>query len=865
MIPVAGEPELADKIRRGIGWSTLNNLVLRAGSFAVGIVLARVLTPEQFGVYAVALTVQTVLMTLADLGLSADLIRSSEPQRRAPSVGALGLVSGTVLALLMALSASSIAQLMGSPESTTVIALLSVTLVLAGAGVVPYAMLQRDFRQRALFGIAAVDFALSTIATLLLLHLGWGVVSLAIGRIVAQLSTLVLQFLMSGVRPAYRFDREVVGSVLRFGVPLAGANMLSWALLNLDNVVIARAAGPISLGFYALAFNMSTWPMSAVGQVVRSVALPAFARTGERGAGLESLRRGLALTWALALPAGAALAVLAVPLVTVVYGERWTPAVPVLAALGLFGALRVVFDLVVAFLLARGASRPVLWIQALWFVTLLAVMVPAVRWFGIAGGGWAHLAVSVGVILPAYLLALRREGVAVGRLLLALWPPVPAAVAAGLGGSWVVHHVDSPALALVLGATAGAALYAGLVFRWVLRLLGDREKGTVPEPPRVSVVIPCFNYATFLPEAVHSALEQQGCDVEVIVVDDASTDASGRVADRLAREDPRVRVLHHLTNQGPVATFNDGLAVATGEFLVRLDADDLLTPGSLARSAAVCRARPDVGLVYGHPVHFHAHRRRARGGRSAGRVHVWRGTAWLELLCRTGTNVITSPEAFMRMSVVRRVGGQQPLAHTHDMEMWMRLAAFSDVAYLRGVDQAWHREHPASLSRRAESPLGLTILEERWSAFEVLFSGPASALPQAGALRDLARQTLAGEALRRASYEYDRRRAPSRDVAPLRDFALRLWPASTSMPEWRALEARRQAGRRWATRRPWLRLRPLPRILDDWWCMRRWARSGVFRVPRDVPMVGSAPLGAHHPAPPVSELVASQQSEGAAT
>src|SRR4051794_27768782 len=87
--------------------------------------------------------------------------------------------------------------------------------------------------------------------------------------------------------------------------------------------------------------------------------------------------------------------------------------------------------------------------------------------------------------------------------------------------------------------------------------------------PTVSVVIPCFNYAHFLPLAVHSALGQQGVDVEVIVVDDASTDASLQVASDLAAEHVAVTVLSHATNQGPVATFNDGLQLASGEFLVR--------------------------------------------------------------------------------------------------------------------------------------------------------------------------------------------------------------------------------------------------------------------------------------------------------
>ena len=173
----------------------------------MGIVLARLLSPEQFGVFAVALTVQTILMTLADLGLTADLIRS-DPERLAPTVAALGLITGLVLAVSMALSASAVATSLGSPEAAPVIMLLAGTLVLSGAGVVPYAMLQRRFQQERLFAIASVDFLVSTCVTLVLLAMGWGVLALGVGRVAAQSVTLVLQFVLAG----YVRESELIGS-----------------------------------------------------------------------------------------------------------------------------------------------------------------------------------------------------------------------------------------------------------------------------------------------------------------------------------------------------------------------------------------------------------------------------------------------------------------------------------------------------------------------------------------------------------------------------------------------------------------------------------------------------------------------------
>ena len=463
---------LRGDVRRGLLWSSMNSFVLRAGSLLIGIALARLLTPEEFGVYAVALTVQLVLITMADLGLGADLIRSAQPDRRAPTVASLGLLSGVVLAAVMMLTAKPLAALLGSPESSGVITVLATTLVLAGAGVVPYAMLNRNFQQKRLFVIAGTDFLVGGVITVSLVLLGWGIMALAVGRVVAQAVALVLQFVLSGTRPRYGIDRSLVGPVLAFGLPLALANLLSWALLGADKVVIARLADPVMLGFYVLAFNISTWPMSGIGQAVRSVALPGFARLPVHPSGRDpSLAAATALAWTVALPAGVLLAALAAPLVTGVYGQRWAPAAPALAALGFFGAFRVLFDLMAAYLMARGRARSVLWIQVLWIGALVPALVLATGNFGISGAGWAHVVVAVAVVLPAYLLAARGSGADIVGVLNALWPPLLAAAPGGLAALAVSDRVEGVWLSLLAGGSAGTAVYAACLYGWVRRQL----------------------------------------------------------------------------------------------------------------------------------------------------------------------------------------------------------------------------------------------------------------------------------------------------------------------------------------------------------------------------------------------------------
>ena len=123
------------------------------------------------------------------------------------------------------------------------------------------------------------------------------------------------------------------------------------------------------------------------------------------------------------------------------------------------------------------------------------------------------------------------------------------------------------------------------------RALGSR--------PSVSVVIPCYNYGRYLPAAVSSVLQDEGVQVDILIVDDASTDGSAEVAQSLAATYPEVDVLVHEQNRGHIATYNDGLVRARGDYVVLLSADDQLTPGSLSRATALLEAHPEVAWVYG--------------------------------------------------------------------------------------------------------------------------------------------------------------------------------------------------------------------------------------------------------------------------
>ena len=342
--------------------------------------------------------------------------------------------------------------------------------------------------------------------------------------------------------------------------------------------------------------------------------------------------------------------------------------------------------------------------------------------------------------------------------------------------------------------------------------------------PTVSVVIPCFNYEAYLAQAVSSALVQEHVDVRVIIVDDASSDGSLSLANSLARDDQRIEVIANRQNTGPVETFNRGLAAVRSDYVVRLDADDLLTRGSLARATALLERYQSVGLVYGHPVHFVGNPP-ATTKSVAGSWTIWEGHRWLAYRARRGTNCITSPEAVMRASVLQSVGGQRPLDQTHDMEMWLRIAAVSDVARVNGADQALHREHSAS--RSATMVNNVVDLQERLKAFELLFDWLDDEVPELGSLRGIARESLASEALVRACQAIVRGRAGDPDVAAYVQFAHATFEDVGLTPAGRRWAAHMWAGPRYSRAMPHLVAQAAATKAVAHWHHRRWHRTGV--------------------------------------
>lgn len=463
---VSADPaaSVARLVGRSAGWSTLDVAVGRAAQFAQGVVVARLLAPEAFGVFAVALVVHAVVVNVSELGVSAALVRDDDDEvaRGTPTVATIALVSGAVLGAAMALGAPTLATGLGSPEAAGAVAVLALTLPLAGASAVPSALLRRAFRMDRIFVANLANIAVTGLVVIALAVAGWGPMALAWSWVAGQLLTTVVLFTYRPARRRPGWDAGEARRLLRFGLPLAGANVIVFAVLNVDYVVVGRMLGAASLGLYVLAFNIAGWPVTIFGTVIRSVSLPGFARLRQDGADVvEGFLAALATIGRVAVPVSFVLAAVAAPLVGFVYGDAWSGASAALVGLAFLGAARIVLELAADYLVSLGRTRAVLVLQVPWLLALVVALVVGVGRAGIAGAGVAQAGVALVVMLPAYAAVLARTGVRPRSLVAALAPAVLWGAAAG-SGAWAATTVAAGAgLPAPVVALAGAG--AGLV------------------------------------------------------------------------------------------------------------------------------------------------------------------------------------------------------------------------------------------------------------------------------------------------------------------------------------------------------------------------------------------------------------------
>lgn len=475
-----GDPKaIGHKAGRGLRWSLLGTLATKVGSFAMSLVMARLLVPEDFGLYAIALAATAFVMHVNDVGIIAATVQwRGKLEDMAATASTLALVFSVGWYAIFWMGAPYFAELAGSEQATPLVRLLTAVILIDGVTAVRVATLQRRFDHDKLMMAITAGFVVNASIAITLAARGAGAYSFVVGQLTGSVVTGVLVLIAARMPWRYRLDRAVAARLIRFGVPVAVALGIESILIYADSVVVGKTLGPVMLGFYLLAFNMSSWVPGLVATAVRYVSVPSFSRLAEQEA--DALSRGvqksLPTLVAAVLPMAATMGVLAPELIVFLYGPDWAPAAAALRFLAIVMVARVFMSLTFDILTSMGATRTTAWLNLAWAVALVPALIVGTSVGGISGAAIAHAIVAVVVAVPLGTVALHRLGVHLRPVVPALARPFAGCAVASVA-MWLLAELVSGGAVVVLAAAGGPGVLLYLVLvvpRAQRRALGRR-------------------------------------------------------------------------------------------------------------------------------------------------------------------------------------------------------------------------------------------------------------------------------------------------------------------------------------------------------------------------------------------------------
>jgi O-antigen/teichoic acid export membrane protein len=451
------------KASRGLRWSLLGNMAMKVASFGMAIVLARLLTPADFGDYAVALAATQFVMHVNDVGLIAGTVQwRGALEKMAPTASTLAFAFSVVIYLIFFFLAPPFANLAGTPEAVGLVRLLTVVILIDGVTAVRAAKLMRTFEQDKLTKANFLGFCAQAIVAITMAANGGGPYSFVVGMLAGSLVTGILVFIWAALPVRVGFDREVAKKLLRFGIPLAASLGVEAVLMNADYVIVGNVTGAVLLGFYLLAFNVSSWVPGVISTAIRQVSVAGFSRLSEHTP--EALSAGVTRSVPLLVtglvPIAVLLAVLAPQLVDVLFGAQWEPAAAVLRWLVVLTVVRMLTSFALDILTGAGATRATFWLNLGWALALIPALLVGAHRGGIVGAAVAHAIVGSLVALPLAVLMLHRAGVRLAPIGPVLVRPLLAGALTAAVTVFVVHISGrEPLVQLIVGGCVGLGVY----------------------------------------------------------------------------------------------------------------------------------------------------------------------------------------------------------------------------------------------------------------------------------------------------------------------------------------------------------------------------------------------------------------------
>lgn len=471
-------------------WSSADTLLRQGTQFAVSIVLARLLSPEEFGTIALLYLFTGIAGAFVDSGFSAALVQYQNATHADEStVFWFNLAMGASVALALWASAPAISAFYALPILLPLTAILALNIFISSLGSIHGTLLTKHLDFRTQMKVSGVATAISGVVAIVLAWRGAGVWALAAQTVVATVVTTALLWTFNSWRPAFVFSVASARRLFGFGGYMLASGLLDTAYNRMYTLLIGRFYGIRELGFYNRADGTKQLPVGVLTGILSRVAFPIFSASAhdylQLQRGVRLALRGMML---LNVPMMLGLAAVAEPLVLALFGARWLPAVPVLRVLCLCAVFWPLHVVNLNVLMALGHSHLFFRLEVAKKVLGVALLAVG-AFYGVMGIAWSQAAFGMMAFAINAHYTKRYLDYGVVAQTRDFLPMIAVALPMSVCVYWLGERLQlAPALELCALTTLGVLMFISISWAARLAALSDaldlfrRSRPAGPQP-----------------------------------------------------------------------------------------------------------------------------------------------------------------------------------------------------------------------------------------------------------------------------------------------------------------------------------------------------------------------------------------------
>ena len=427
-------PSLTTKVVRGAGWMFAGKFTGRALAAIKLIILARLLSPDDFGLFGIMMLATMALNTFTQTGFDKALIQfPDDTESHLDTAWTIQILRGVLLATVLFFSAPLIAWFFGEPRIIPLLQFFCIAPLIAGFDNIGIIYFKKDlhFKRQVFFSLSVDVVAMLVGVTLaIILRNVWALVWATLS---AGITRNVLSYALHPYRPRLRLRAESARRLFGYGGWLLGSSILLFLSMKGDRIILGHLLGAYALGVFGMAWQFADLTTSQISDLLNHVMMPAYAKAqGARERLARAFQRVLEFVSTLALPLTAFMVLAAPEIVLGIIGDEWNDAIMPLRILSLAAFLRAIDATTTPLFLGTGRPRLQFWKNLARGVVTLALVYPLTVRYGVSGTALAGL-VGVAALAPMMVWATRITGISLTACTRALLPGLLLAACAGAG------------------------------------------------------------------------------------------------------------------------------------------------------------------------------------------------------------------------------------------------------------------------------------------------------------------------------------------------------------------------------------------------------------------------------------------------